>query len=69
MFSLSRTVFSAFSLHHLESQIDMYIKGHHAYKDIRTLEIGESLNAQIEPNNPVDKFAIFLRKSVKVGGI
>ena len=27
-------VFFAFSLRHLESQIDMYVKGHHVYKDI-----------------------------------
>ena len=44
-----------YSLLYTESQIDTYAKGQHVYKDIWTPEIGESLNAQIEPNNPVDK--------------
>ena len=62
------TLFFPFSLHHLESQIDTYFKGHHAHKDIWTPEIGESLDAQIEPNIPVDKYAVCIRKSGKVMG-
>ena len=27
---------------------------------------GESLDAQIEPNNPIDKYAVFIQKSEKV---
>ena len=65
-FSQSLTLFFTFSLHHLGSQIDMYVKGHHTYKDIWTPEIGESLDAQIEPNNPVDKYAACIQKSRKV---
>ena len=30
--------------------------------------IGESLDAQIEPNNPVDKYSVCIRKSGKVVG-
>ena len=44
------------------------MKGHHAYKDTWTLEIGESHNAQIETNNPVDKYAVCIRKFGKVVG-
>ena len=44
------------------------MKGHHAYKDTWTLEIGDSHNAQIETNNPVDKYAVCIRKSGKVVG-
>ena len=68
IFSQSLTVFFAFSLHHLERQIDTYVKGHHAYKDIWTPEIDESLDAQIELNKPVDKYAACIRKSGKVVG-
>ena len=67
IFSISNTFF-AFFLHHLKSQIDTYVKGHHTYKDIWTPEIGESLDAQIETNNPVDKYAVCKRKSGKVVG-
>ena len=46
----------------------MYVKGYHIYKHIWTPEIGESLDAQIEPNNPADKYAVCIRKSGKVVG-
>ena len=67
-FSQSLTLFFTFSLHHLESQIDTYVKDHQAYKNIWTPEIGQSLEAQIEPNNPADKYAVCIRKSGKVVG-
>ena len=67
-FSLSLTLFFAFSLRHLESQIDMYVKGHHVYKDIWTPEICLSLDIQIELNNPLDKYSVCIRKSGKVVG-
>lgn len=51
-----------------EFEIDTYIKGHHVYKDIWTPEIGESLDVQLEPNNPVDKYAVCIRKSGNVVG-
>ena len=38
-----------------EFETDMYIKGHHVDKDMQTPEVGESFDAQIEPNNPADK--------------
>ena len=67
-FSHSLVLFFGFSLHHLESQIDRYVKGYHAYKDTRTLEIGGSHDAQIETNNPVDNYAVCIRKFGKVVG-
>ena len=45
-----------------------YVKGHDLYKDTWTPEIGESLDAQVEPNSPVDKYAMCIRKSGKVVG-
>ena len=49
-------------------EIDTYVKGHHEYKDIGTPEIGESLDGQIEPNNPAEKYVVCIRKSGKVVG-
>ena len=51
---------------HLE--LDTYIKGHHVYKDIWIPEIGESLDVKMEPNNPVDKYAVCTRKAGKIVG-
>ena len=65
-FSHSLILFFAFSLDHLESQIDTNVKGHHAYKDTWTTEIGESHDAQLETNNPVDKNAVCIQKFGKV---
>ena len=64
----SLILFFAFSLHHLESQIDIHVKGHHAYKDIWTPKTGGSHDAHIETNNPVDKYAVCIRKFGKVVG-
>ena len=47
-------------------EIDTYVKGHHVYKDIWTPETGESLDGQIEPDKPVEKYAVCIRKSGKV---
>ena len=46
----------------------MYVKGHRAYKETWTPEIGESHDAQIETNNPVDKYTVCTRKFGKVVG-
>ena len=35
---------------------------------IGTPKFGENLDAQIEPNNPVEKYAVYIRKSGKVVG-
>ena len=67
-FSHSLILFFAFSLHYLESQIDTYVKGHHAYKDTWTPETGESHDAQIKTNNPVDKYAVCIREFGQVVG-
>ena len=41
-----------------EFEIDTYVKGHNVYKSIWTLETGESLDLQVEPNNTVEKYAV-----------
>ena len=43
----------------------MFVKGYHTYKDIWASEVGESPIAQIEPNNPVDKQAVCIRKFMR----
>ena len=51
-----------------EFEIDTYVKDHHAYKDIWPQDTGESLFAQIYPNNPVEKYAVCIQSSGKVVG-
>ena len=46
----------------------MHVKGPHAYKDIWTPKTGGSHDAHIEANNPVDKYAVYIRKFGKVVG-
>ena len=46
-----------------------YVKGHDLYKDTWTPEIGESLDAQIEPNSPVDKYAMLYKNLEKLWDI
>ena len=38
-------------------------EGHHVYKDIWAPELGEHLEVQCEPENPVDKYAECLKTS------
>ena len=46
--------------------MDTCVKGHHAYKDTWTPEIGESHGPQIKTSNPVDKYAVCIRQFRKV---
>ena len=46
-----------------------YVKGHDLYKDTWTPKIGESLDAQIEPNSPVDKYAMLYKNLEKLWDI
>ena len=49
-------------------EIQTYIKGHHACKDIWTPETGEQLKVRIEPRNCVDKYAVYVEKDKRVVG-
>ena len=49
-----------------EFEIEIYVKGRHVYKDMWTPETGEGLDVQIEPNNPVGKYAVCIQQSGKV---
>ena len=49
-----------------EFETEIYVNGHHVYKDTWSPKIGESLDVQIKPNNPVDKYTVCIRKSGKV---
>ena len=47
----------------VEISHETQIKGHHVYKDIWAPELGEQLEVQCEPENPVDKYAVCLKTS------
>ena len=47
----------------VESSHETQIKRHHVNKDIWAPELGEQLEVQCEPGNPVDKYAVCLKTS------
>ena len=47
----------------VEISHETQIKGHHVYKYIWATELGEHLEVQCEPENPVDKYAVCLKTS------
>ena len=49
-------------------ELGTYIKGHHVYKEIWNPKLGEELNARIEANNLVDKFALCVEKDGNIVG-
>ena len=49
----------------VEISHETQIKGHHVYKDIWAPELGEHLEVQCEPENPVDTFAVCLKTSTE----
>ena len=49
-------------------ELETYIKGHLAYKEIWMPELGEQLNVPMEPDNRVDKFAVYVEKYQAVVG-
>ena len=54
----------------LETSIDIvsHIKGYHVYKSVWTPVLQEKVYGEIEPNNPVDKYAVAVKKDGKVVG-
>ena len=44
------------------------IKGYHVYKSVWTPTLQEQVYGQIEPHNPVDKYAVTVKKDEKVVG-
>ena len=47
----------------VEISHETQIKGHDVYKNIWAPELGEHLEVQYEPENPVDKYAVCLKTS------
>ena len=45
-----------------------FIKGHHIYKNIWTSQLDELLEVSTEPDNPVDKFAVAVKKNQNIVG-
>ena len=45
----------------VEISHESQINGHHVYKDIWTSELGEHLEVQCKPENPVDKYPVCLK--------
>ena len=65
---MAENIISKNVLHHelpiiptVEISHETQIKGRHVYKNIWTLELGENLEVQFEPENPVDKYAVCLK--------
>ena len=56
---------SSYKMNYLTVEIshETQIKRHHVYKDIWAPELGEHLEVQCEPENPVDKYAVCLKTS------
>ena len=50
------------------TNIVSYIKGYHVYKSVWTPALEEQVHGEIEPNNPVDKYAVAVKKDEKVVG-
>ena len=49
-------------------QFESSIYGHHIYKNVWTLSIGESLSLALESGNSYDRFAVSLVKDERVVG-
>ena len=43
-------------------ELETYIKGDHVYKEVWTPDVGEKLNVLMEPDNRIDKFAVYVKK-------
>ena len=46
-----------------------YVKGYHVYKTLWNPLIGEFLSCEREPDNPMDKYAVCVKKENKIGQI
>ena len=47
--------------------LETFIKGHHIYKNIWTPQLDELLEVSTEPDNPVDRFAVVLKRTKYCG--
>ena len=45
-----------------------YVKGYHVYKNVWKPSLQEQVHGEIEPNNPVDKYAVAVKKGEKIVG-
>ena len=48
--------------------LETFVKRHHVYKDIWTPKQGEQLDILIEPDNRMDKFAVYVKINEKIVG-
>ena len=49
-------------------EIISYVKGYHVYKTLWNPLIGEFLSCEREPDNPMDKYAVRVKKENKIVG-
>ena len=49
-------------------EVDAFVKGYHAYKNIWIPKIGETLSTEREPCNLVDKYAFCVKKKDTIVG-
>ena len=43
------------------TEIDIYTKGYHVYKNIWKLTVNEELETEMEPDNVMDKYAVCVK--------
>ena len=48
------------------TEIDSYVKGYHVYKNIWRPTMNEELEAEMEPENVIDKYAVCVKKNTSI---
>ena len=48
------------------TEIDTYVKGQHAYKNIWQPIVNEELETEMEPDNVMDKYAVRVKKNTSI---
>ena len=50
------------------TEIDTYVKGYHVYKNIWNPTVNEQWETEIEPDNVMDKYAVWVKKNTSIVG-
>ena len=51
-----------------DKTVNSFVKGYHAYKDLWKLFINEELTTAMEPENALDKHAVYVKKNSVIVG-
>ena len=49
-----------------EFELPSYVKGFHVHKALWTPKVGETIQCEGEPDNPIDKYAVCIKKENKI---